>query len=70
MDRGRHADLGPDRNLAVFGSNCRYSADVQVAVNADARQVVTADRPLPGVTADPFRNGSTASHRPPPPECS
>lgn len=41
-----------DRSIAASSRNCRFSANVQVIVDADTRLVVAAARPAPGNRAD------------------
>ncbi|WUH97700.1 transposase family protein [Spirillospora sp. NBC_00431] len=41
-----------DRRVGSSGRNYRFSANVQVVVDADTRLVVAAARPVPGTTAD------------------
>lgn len=41
-----------DRSVAASSRNYRFSANVQVVVDADARLVIAAARPVPGTTAD------------------
>lgn len=41
-----------DRSVAASSRNYRFSANVQVIVDADTRLVVAAARPVPGNTAD------------------
>lgn len=41
-----------DRSVAASSRNYRFSANVQVIVDADTRLVVAAARPVPGTTAD------------------
>ncbi|WP_406841506.1 transposase family protein (plasmid) [Streptomyces sp. AHU1] len=41
-----------DRSVAASSRTCRFSANVQVIVDADPRLVVAAARPMPGTTAD------------------
>ncbi len=41
-----------DRSVAASSRNYRFSANVQVIVDADTRLVIAAARPVPGTTAD------------------
>ena len=41
-----------DRRVAASSRNYRFSANVQVIVDADTRLVIAAARPVPGTTAD------------------
>ncbi|MCD9166300.1 transposase family protein [Streptomyces albireticuli] len=41
-----------DRQVGVSSRNCRFSANVQVIVDAGTRLVVATARPVPGTTAD------------------
>ncbi|MDV7223856.1 transposase family protein [Streptomyces prunicolor] len=41
-----------DRSVAASSRNYRFSANVQVVVDADTRLVIAAARPVPGTTAD------------------
>lgn len=41
-----------DRSVAGSSRNYRFSANVQVIVDADTRLVIAAARPVPGTTAD------------------
>ncbi|KMS71191.1 transposase [Streptomyces viridochromogenes] len=41
-----------DRSVAASSHNYRFSANVQVIVDADTRLVIAAARPVPGTTAD------------------
>ncbi|MFF7095756.1 transposase family protein [Streptomyces rubradiris] len=41
-----------DRNVGSSSRNYRFSANVQVIVDADTRLVIAAARPVPGTTAD------------------
>ncbi len=52
MDRGRHAHPGPGPVGGTSSRNYRFSAHVQVIVDADTRLVVVAAHPVPGTTAD------------------
>ncbi|MGX1115691.1 hypothetical protein RKD37_001054 [Streptomyces ambofaciens] len=58
--------LIPVRDPKVGSSSriYRFSANVQVIVDADTRLVITAARPVPGTTADAhaWRNSGLAQH--------
>lgn len=41
-----------DRSMAASSRNYRFSANMQVIVDADTRLVIAAARPVPGTTAD------------------
>ncbi len=53
-----------DRRVGASSRNYRFSANVQVIVDADTRLVVAAARPLPGTTADEhaWRRSGLAAH--------
>ncbi|MFJ8828367.1 transposase family protein [Streptomyces sp. NPDC102467] len=53
-----------DRHLGTSSRNYRFSANVQVIVDADTRLVIAAARPVPGTTADAhaWRNSGLAEH--------
>ncbi len=54
-----------DRSVAASSRNYRFSANVQVFVDPDARLVVAAARPVPGATADAhaWRASGFSEHR-------
>lgn len=68
MDRGRHPHPGPrphrDRTVGASSRNYRFSANVQVIVDAETRLVVATARPVPGTTADAraWRDSGLAEH--------
>ncbi|SEQ84364.1 DDE superfamily endonuclease [Streptomyces radiopugnans] len=64
MDRGRHPVPVRDRKVGASSRNHRFSANVQVIVDADTRLVVAAARPVPGTTADAraWRASGLAEH--------
>ncbi len=53
-----------DRQVGSSSRNYRFSANVQVIVDADTRLVIAASRPVPGTTADAhaWRNSGLAEH--------
>ncbi|MGI5380567.1 transposase family protein [Streptomyces sp. CA-251387] len=53
-----------DRSVGASSRSYRFSANVQVVVDADTRLVVAASRPLPGTTADAhaWRRSGLAPH--------
>ncbi|MDQ1032797.1 hypothetical protein QF035_010379 [Streptomyces umbrinus] len=53
-----------DRTVAASSRNYRFSANVQVIVDADTRLVIAAARPVPGTTADAhaWRASGLAEH--------
>ncbi len=53
-----------DRNVGASSRNYRFSAKVQVIVDAETRLVVAAARPVPGNTADAkaWRDSGLADH--------
>ncbi|MFD0214307.1 transposase [Streptomyces hirsutus] len=53
-----------DRNVGASSRNYRFSANVQVIVNAESRLVVATARPVPGNTADAkaWRDSGLATH--------
>ncbi|GHF12032.1 hypothetical protein GCM10014715_79720 [Streptomyces spiralis] len=53
-----------DRKIGASSRNYRFSANVQVIVDADTRLVVAAARPVPGTTADAkaWRDSGLAEH--------
>ncbi|MFF7487036.1 transposase family protein [Streptomyces luteogriseus] len=53
-----------DRTVGASSRNNRFSANVQVIVDADTRLVVAAARPVPGTTADAraWRDSGLAEH--------
>ncbi|MBT2417772.1 transposase [Streptomyces sp. ISL-22] len=53
-----------DRGVGASSRNYRFSANVQVVVDADTRLVVAAARPVPGTTADAhaWRRSGLAQH--------
>ncbi|CAL9333536.1 IS5 family transposase IS1373 [Streptomyces sp. enrichment culture] len=53
-----------DRTVDASSRNCRFSANVQVIVDAETRLVVAAARPVPGTTADAraWRNSGLTAH--------
>jgi hypothetical protein len=53
-----------DRTVGTSSRNYRFSANVQVIVDADTRLVVAAARPVPGTTADAkaWRDSGLAEH--------
>jgi hypothetical protein len=54
-----------DRTVGASSRNYRFSANLQVIVDADTRLVVAAARPVPGTTADAkaWRDSGLAEHR-------
>ncbi|MGO4424158.1 transposase family protein, partial [Streptomyces sp. MCAF7] len=53
-----------DRQVGASSRNCRFSAHVQVIIDADTRLVVATTRPAPGNRADAqvWRNSGLAQH--------
>ncbi|KUL34731.1 IS5/IS1182 family transposase [Streptomyces regalis] len=53
-----------DRRVGASSRNYRFSANVQVIVDADTRLVIAAARPVPGTTADAhaWRRSGLAGH--------
>ncbi len=53
-----------DRTVGSSSRNYRFSANVQVIVNADTCLVIAAARPVPGTTADAhaWRNSGPSEH--------
>ncbi|MFD5861982.1 transposase family protein, partial [Streptomyces chartreusis] len=53
-----------DRQVGASSRNYRFSANVQVIVDADTRLVIAAARPVPGTTADAhaWRASGLAQH--------
>lgn len=53
-----------DRKVGASSRNYRFSANVQVIIDADTRLVVAAARPVPGNTADAkaWRDSGLARH--------
>src|SRR5690349_24978250 len=49
-----------DRHVGSSSRNYRFSANVQVIVDADTRLVVAAARPVPGTTADAHASRASA----------
>ncbi len=52
MDCGRHPHPGPRPESGASSRNYRFSANVQVIIDADTRLVVASARPAPGNKAD------------------
>lgn len=42
-----------DRTVAASSRNCRFSANVQVVIDADSRLVIASARPAPGTCRPP-----------------
>ncbi|MFD6189412.1 transposase [Streptomyces sp. NPDC060275] len=62
---GRLRKTVRDRKVGASSPNYRFSANMQVIVDAESRLVVAAARPAPGNTADAkaWRDSGLAAHR-------